>query len=410
MRRMLEPDQAWQRIEPHLAPLKAERVLRRRAVGRTLAAQTLATLDVPGHDVSAMDGYAVSSEAAADRPLPVTGRVVAGDPPGARLAPGTALRIMTGAPVPLGADRVIPVELSDGGRESVRFSDVLAAGAHIRQRAEITAAGTPLLAAGSLLTPGALGLLATHGIERVSVIRRPRVKILTTGDEVVAPEETPEPGQLRDSHTDFLLAASASIGADAHSLGIARDQESELVSRIEEGLDSDVLLLTGGVSKGELDLVEGGLAGLGVTPLFDAVAIQPGKPVVAGHHGGGLVFGLPGNPASAMVTFWLFVRPALRRLTGLADHYWQGALKGRLAAPHHGAKGRHLFLPCEVAFDGTTPQVTPVLPEGSHDVAAYAHGTGLLRIPAGSKAASAGEECEFLPLCHWPVPQVPAAE
>jgi molybdopterin molybdotransferase len=233
------------------------------------------------------------------------------------------------------------------------------------------------------------------------VVGAPRVAILTTGDEVIPPESTPAPGQLRDSHTDFLLAACSSVGARPHALGIAPDDEGILREKLARGLESDVLIVSGGVSMGEFDLVEPVLASLGATPLFDAVAIQPGKPMVAAVHSGGLLFALPGNPASAMVCFWLLVRPALRRLAGLPDAFWREALDGTLEGPLPAARDRDRILPARVRFASGRLLVEPLLPLGSHDLAAYARGTALVRAPAGSPARQAGEPCSILPLANW---------
>lgn len=393
---MIHPDEAWRRIGERLSPLPEEIVPRRSAAGRVLARPLAATVDVPGTDVSAMDGYALAEPVPPGEPRPVTATIVAGDPPGYELRPRAVVRIMTGAPVPLGADRIVPVEQSDGGKESVTFRVAARPGEHIRRRGEVLRAGDPLLPAGALLTPGALGLIATHGYREVPVHRAPSVAVLATGDEVVPPEAEPAPGQLRDSHTDFLLAAGARLGLPFRSLGIAPDRVDELKVLAEQGLRSDVLLLCGGVSMGELDLVEGVLAELGCRIHFDAVAIQPGKPLVFATHPGGLVFGLPGNPASVMVGFWLFVRPALRRLTGIDDGWWSGALKGILAAPLPGSGSRDRFLPVEVEPRDGRLLVTARPPKGSHDLAAYARGTALVRVRAGAKPAEAGEECEVL--------------
>jgi molybdenum cofactor synthesis domain-containing protein len=297
---------------------------------------------------------------------------------------------------------VVPVEDTDRGRERVTMRTAPAAGAHVRRRGEVVASGAPLLPAGTLLTPGALALIATHGYDRLPVVGAPRVAILTTGDEVVPPDATPLPGQLRDSHTDFLLAACAGVGAEPSSLGIAPDRADVLRQKLAEGLRHDVLIVSGGVSMGEFDLVEPVLAELGATPLFDAVAIQPGKPMVAAVHPGGLLFALPGNPASAMVCFWLLVRPALRRLLGHADAFWREALEGRLTAPLPAARDRDRILPARVRFDHGQLLVEPLVPVGSHDLAAYAHGTALVRAPAGSPARAAGEPCSILPLANWP--------
>lgn len=404
---MLTPEEAWTAIAAEAETLPVERVSRADAVGRVLAAGLTATVDVPAHDVSAMDGFALGGDVEAGATLPVDGIVAAGDPPGAELRAGAALRIMTGAPSPAGADRVIPIEQTEfddssaaGASGVVRIVEPVPPGSHIRLQAEVTAAGGPLLAEGELLTPGGAGVLATHGIHEAPVHRRPTVATLSTGDEVVPAEAEPGPGQLRDSHRDFLRGALAQLGIDARSLGIARDDPAELREKVERGLDSDVLLISGGVSMGEFDFVEQvlGDTGLGCRILFDAVAIQPGKPLVAARHNRGWVFGLPGNPASAMVTYWLFVRPLLRVMTGATDSYWRGALSGRLTAELPGAKWRDRFLPCRFRVKSGEVLVEPRPPLGSHDLVAYGAGAGLVLVPKSSAPAAAGESCEVLPL------------
>ncbi len=402
---MLSPEDAWSAIATEAETLGIEQVARAAAVGRVLAEDLTATVDVPAHDVSAMDGFALGGDVEAGGTLPVDGIVAAGDPPGAELLSGAALRIMTGAPAPSGADRVIPIEQTefeagDAGTGTLRIVETVPAGSHIRRQAEVTAAGGPLLAEGELLTPGGAGVLATHGIHEAPVYRRPTVATLSTGDEVVPAEAEPGPGQLRDSHRDFLRAALAQLGIEARSLGIARDDPDELRAKVERGLDSDVLLISGGVSMGEFDFVEQvlGDTGLGCRILFDAVAIQPGKPLVAARHDRGWVFGLPGNPASAMVTYWLLVRPLLRRMAGIADGFWRGALRGRLKGDLPFAKGRDRFLPCRLEVSSGEVLVDPRPPLGSHDLVAYGAGSGLVRVPKFSAPAVAGESCEVLPL------------
>lgn len=399
---MLSPQDAWNRLEAHLQPCATELLARHRALGRVLAAPVQATLDVPAADVSAMDGFAVAG--APGEALPVAGRIVAGDAPGRVLAAGTALRIMTGAPIPAGSDRVLPVEvarLDDQGR--VLFGAYGEPGDHIRRRGEIVRAGAPLVAAGTRLTPGTLAVLATHGLAELPVVGLPRVAVLVTGDEVVPPDQQPAPGQLRDSHGDFLLAAVGELGNTVVHHGIAPDDPEALRARTVAALaDSDILLTTGGVSMGELDHVETVLAELEFESLVTAVAIQPGKPFVAARRADGKwVFGLPGNPASVMVSFWLFVRPVLRRLAGSPDGFWQGALSARLAAAAPGAGPRDRFLPASVQALAGELWVTAHSPRGSHDLDAYGRGTALLRIPAGAAPAAVGAHCEILPLVDW---------
>ena len=323
---MILPEDAWQKLLPYCTPRPAQTVDRRAAAGRVLAEGVAATVDVPFADVSAMDGYALAGALRTDRDYAVVETIAAGSLPQFTLAAGDVARIMTGAIVPGGADRVVPVEQTSGGSDSVSFQDITPAGAHIRRQAEIHAIGDPLLPAGTLMTPGTLGLLATHGISQVQAIGAPKVAILTTGDEVVPPDRTPAPGQLRDSHTPFLTAAISSMGLESTCLGIAPDEPEQLREFISRGLDHDLLLLGGGVSMGEFDFVEGVLAGLQAEILFDSVSVQPGKPLVGATIGDTLVIGLPGNPASVMACFWLFARPAIRRMMGLDDGFWQGAL------------------------------------------------------------------------------------
>lgn len=405
---MISRDEAWALLLPHLAPLPVIGVPRRRARGRVLAGEMTATVDVPSADVSAMDGYALAGDREAGARLPVAGRVAAGERPGRVLPEGAALKIMTGAPVPAGADRVIPFERTDRGAETVEIVRPVDAGANVRRRGEVMEAGSPLLAAGAPLSAEALALLATHGVGEVTVHQTPRVAVLTTGDEVLPPEADPEPGQLRDSHTDFLLAACAALGVEAQALGIAPDEPRELGRRLAAGLDdADVLLVGGGVSAGELDYVEPALADLGCRALFTSVSIQPGKPLTVAVRAAGddprgrrrLVFGLPGNPGSVMVTYHLFVRPALRRLMGHAGAEPHDRLQqGVLVAPASASKKRDLYLPARVAAREGVLEVEPLASRGSHDLLAHARGNALLYVPAESGEGGVGEACRVLVL------------
>lgn len=393
---MISPEEAWQRLSGGLKLLPPENLPRRQARGRVLAGAVRADVDLPPCDMSAMDGYAVPEPVTAGVRLPVAGTIAAGDAPVGVLEPGTAVRIMTGAAVPDGADSVVPVEQTDGGSEFVEFTADSSRGAHIRRAGEVVRAGDRILAPGTSITPAVLGLLASHGVAKVAVHGAPRVATLATGDEILAPEVRPGPGQLRDTHTDFLLAAGASLGLDFHALGIARDTQADLSSHIAKGLDHDVLLISGGVSKGIFDLVEDVLAEHGCRTLFDAVAVQPGKPLVAAAHDRGWVFGLPGNPASAIVCFWLFVKPFLHRLMGRSDGFWNSALGAQLAGPLPGARGRDRFLTASIETRDGRLLATPLPPQGSHDIVAYGHGSALIRIRAHAKPAEAGAPCEVL--------------
>lgn len=399
---MLRPEDAWQRIAAAAEPLEVVWSARAHALGLVLGEAVVATVDLPQADVSAMDGYVLAAGAVAGQRLPVVATVQAGAWPDLTLDAGQAAKIMTGAVVPRGGDRVVPVEDTDGGVSSVRIDRPPQAGAHIRRRAEVIARGAPLLAAGSHLTAGAVALLAAHGHERVAVHRRPRVAVLATGDEVVPPEAVPAAGQLRDSNGPFLIAALATLGIRAQHLGIAADDRDELESSMRRGLDADVLLVSGGVSMGDFDFAEEVLERLGCQRLFDAVAMQPGKPLVAARHATGFVLGLPGNPASVMTTFHLFAVPLLRRLAGIDDGFWAGALVAEMASPLPAGKDRDRFLAASLARRDGRLFARPHLPRGSHDLAAYGRGRGLLRIRAGAAAVAAGGRGEVLPLVDWP--------
>lgn len=406
---MLRLEDAWSELRRHLSPTPSIPVERHVTRHRVVADDILATLDVPPSDTSAMDGFALPAKVT--DPTTVSAILAAGDPPGPQLrdgGEGTVARIMTGAPVPKDCDRIIPVELAriqrtDAGIERVTFDDLGRSGQHIRRRGEVCTAGAPLIAAGTPITAATTSLLATHGIRQVSVHAPPTVAFATTGDEIVPPEAQPSPGQIRDSHSDFFHRVLDDLALPKLALGIVPDDPAALRETIRRGLRSDVLMLSGGVSKGEFDFVEDVLGEFGCTPIFDAVAIQPGKPMVAARHPGGLVFGLPGNPASAQVCFWLLVRPALRILLGYEDAPWSGAREATLSGALPGAKGRDRFLPCRIEEgdqdDGLGLVAHPRPPKGSHDVVAYGLVNGLVRIPAGSGPMAAGETCSV-----WQIP------
>lgn len=285
----------------------------------------------------------------------------------------------------------------------MRATAVPAAGAAIRRRGEVVRRDAALLPAGTLLTPAALALLASQGIGEVTIHRPPRLALQLTGNEIVPPSAQPEAGQLRDSHSDFLLAELARLGLGVRELGIARDEPETLQSSLARGLDgTDVLLCCGGVSMGEADFLVPVLARLGFETIFHGVAIQPGKPLLAarrtGPDGDQLIFGLPGNPASVMVAWWLFVHPALARLMGSAAGFWDTALPGRLGAALGAGKRRDRFVPATWGRSVGGPVLLPISPQGSHDLLAFGQATALVRIRAGAASAATGAACEWLRL------------
>jgi molybdopterin molybdotransferase len=327
----LEVPEALSRTLEAATPLEAESVDLLHAEGRALAESILAEATLPPWDNSAMDGYAVRAEDVAGaspvhpKILPVVGVVRAGGDAGMRLSAGEAIRIMTGAPIPVGADTVIRVEDTDREEEEghVRVISDRDQGRHVRAAGQDMRAGTTLFEAGQAVTPGVVGVLAAAGRSRVQVHRRPKVAVLSTGDELrtaAAYDDVRAGRGVPESNGPMLAAMLRGIGADPVALGIASDDPDDLRTRIEEGRSADVLVTIGGASMGEADLVKRVLADVGFELDFWRVRMRPGSPISFGWlEGEGhrqAVFGLPGNPSSAFVTFELFVRPYVLRLAG----------------------------------------------------------------------------------------------
>jgi len=393
---MLSIEEAWAIIAGNLYPLPETVVARGAARRRVLARDLVASDDWPAFDMSAMDGYAVDDAALPGRTIRVKRTIAAGEPPGAPLEPGTATRIMTGAPIPTGAERVIPFEVSDRGTAEVVFQEVLAPGANIRRRGEILRRGEVALARGTTLGPSELSLAASLGARNVMIHQAPRVSLVTTGDEIVRPDEVAEPGKIRDSHSDFFAAAVAELGLELATSGIARDAVEDLHRHLGRGLEADVLVVTGGVSAGDFDAVEGVLTQLGCTVLFDAVAMQPGKPLVAARGPRGWVFALPGNPASAMVSWWLFVRPALLALQGVRSAPWSDAVRAVSTTPLPPGRDRDRFLPANAELRQGNWVASVLESRGSHDLLAYGRANALVRVRAGAPPLPTGSACEIL--------------
>jgi molybdopterin molybdotransferase len=304
-------------LPPQVTPLTAE------AVGLVLAEDVSSDLDMPPYDKALMDGYAVRS---ADVPegrgtLTVVEEVTAGRTPTRPVGAGQAARIMTGAPLPEGVDAVVMVERTrNQGPGRVEIDDHgLRPGQNIQRQGQEMRRGEPVLASGAVLRPQEFGLLATVGRTSVAAHPRPSVAITSTGDELVEASQVPGPGQIRNGNGSMLVAQVARAGGVPRSLGIGHDRVESLKNLVAQCLGSQVLILSGGVSAGKLDLVPGVLQELAVQAHFHKVEMKPGKPVLFGTRAETLVFGLPGNPVSALVCFELFVRPALRRLAGHAD-------------------------------------------------------------------------------------------
>jgi molybdopterin molybdotransferase len=320
---MLSVPEAQAIVLQHAQPLPPASVaLESVPLGAVLAEDVASDLDMPPFDKAMMDGYAIRSAdlASGTATLTVVEEVTAGQTPRQPVGPGQATRIMTGAPIPGGVDAVVMIERTTLDQDRVTIEDKPPKpGQHILPRGREIRTGEIILKSGCCLRPQEFGLLAAVGKTSVRVQPLPRVAVLPTGDEIVDPGVKPGPGQIRNSNGPMLAAQVHRAGGVPRLLGIARDTVDSLRSFIQKGLQADVLILSGGVSAGKLDLVPGVLEELGVKARFHKVLMKPGKPVFFGSRGSTLVFGLPGNPVSSLVCFELFVRPALRRLQNHAE-------------------------------------------------------------------------------------------
>ena len=368
----------------------------REALGRVLAQDILADRDYPPFDRSIRDGYAVrSADTHPGATVRAIGELKAGDTPTSPVKPGTCIQIMTGAAVPEGADAVIMVEHTEREGDLVTLDRAVAAGQHIVARGSEQSAGKVILGKGTRLAFAQLASAAQVGTAQAAVFRVPRIAILSTGDEVVEFTVTPGPFQIRNSNSVSLAAQVATLHAEPVVLGNARDTRADLRAKIATGLESGALVLSGGVSAGKYDLVEPVLREFGAEFLFDAVAIRPGKPVVFALCKGKPVFGLPGNPVSTMVTFDLFVRPAIEILSGMAPAplpFFEAVLtEGMTEKP-----GLTHFLPAALET-GDHPRVTPLRWQGSGDIIAMSRANCLLVIPSDRETINAGERLSVLP-------------
>jgi molybdopterin molybdotransferase len=364
------------------------------AHGCVLAEDVVAPAPLPGFDNSAMDGYAVrtSDVRAPGTVLPVVGDVAAGPASPLTVQQGLCVRIMTGAALPAGADAVVPVEDTDGGVAQVRFDRVPTAGQCVRRAGEDVQAGETVLPSGTFLGAAQVGLAAGVGRARLLVRPRPRVVVVSTGSELVEPGTPVGPGQLPDSNSLALTAAAVEAGAIAYRVGIVPDDPRTLIDTLEDQLvRADVLLTSGGVSVGAYDVVKQVLSQLGTVD-FVKVAMQPGMPQGFGTLGPDStpVFGLPGNPVSAMVSFEAFVRPALRRMLG-AEPLERPRVRALATAELRSSAGKRSFLRVALAVRDGRYVVTPVSGPGSHLLAGMARANALAVVPEDVEVVRAGD-------------------
>jgi molybdopterin molybdotransferase len=386
------------------------------ALAAVLAEDIASDVDSPPHDKSLVDGYAVRAAdlAAGLAELEILEEVTAGAVPTQTVRRGTTTRVMTGAPIPHGADAVVMIEHSHVvestslGRVQIRAKQT-AAGQNIMRRAASMARGQMALRAGCELRAVEMGVLAEVGRTHVSVVGRPTLSVLPTGNELVPSDQAPGAGQIRNSNGPLLVAAAQTAGAVAASLGIARDDHEQLRQLIGRGLKSDVLVISGGVSAGVLDLVPEVLAELGIEQVFHKVNLKPGKPLwfgvlpggglenASGASGDKLVFGLPGNPVSSLVCFELFVRPAVGVLAGRGDTSL-GEVAAELAIAHVHRGDRPTFHPARLVSAEGRMLIEPLRWQGSGDLRTLVEANALACFPAGDREYRAGETIRALRL------------
>jgi molybdopterin molybdotransferase len=393
---LLTLEEAQELVLQRARPLPSELVPILEAGGRVTAEDVRACVDLPPFPSSAMDGFAVR---ASDLPgtLRIAGESAAGRPYGAELAEGSAVAISTGAVVPEGADTVVPVERVVKRANSVEISESPSVGVHLRPRGGDVASGEVVAPTGTRLAPARLAAVAAAGVAEVACRRRPSLAVLATGSELVGPGGALGPGQIYETNTLMLSTTLSDAGAEVRSEPPAPDDEAALRESLEHGLAADILVTSGGVSVGEHDLVRAVERELGVEEVFWRVSIKPGKPVSFGVRGETLVFGLPGNPVSALVGCELFVKPALRALQGLPDPLPRFE-PGRLAAGLRRNEERDEFVRARSRVDGDVLVLEPVVGQESHMIARSGAADALVHIPRGNGELEAGSTVRWLRL------------
>lgn len=404
---MLSISAAFDGLLATVAPLDPESHSLSECLGLTLAADVAASADSPPFDKALMDGYAVRSVDIVNGAavLTVVDLITAGQVPTKPVGKGEAIQIMTGAPLPAEADIVVKIEETERDGSQVRLTTRLTTpGANILRQGTSVRAGSVVLQAGLKLNASRIGALAELGQSQVPVYRRPTVAILATGDELVAIDEEPGPGQIRNSNQSMLAAQIQAAGAIPIPLGVARDNRPELRAKIEQGLTCDVLVLSGGVSAGMLDLVPSELAAAGVTEVFHKVEMKPGKPIWFGQRqvvtpdrqSRNYVFGLPGNPVSSLVCCELFVRTAIRRLMGEPNVLPQ-SIPARLEHSYSAKADRPTYHPARLTWSEAGPVVALVPWHGSSDLCGTVAANAMVYLSGEPRQYDTGAVLETYP-------------
>ena len=403
-RQLVEIEDARARVLERVPAPEAEPVALREAAGRVLAEDIVAPEPVPAFDNSAMDGYALRADesdgASPERPvrLAVRDESRAGRPADAAVGEGEAIAISTGAMIPDGADAVIRVEdTRSGGASTVELFAAVRPGQNVRRAGEDIAPGATVLRAGALAGPAVLGVLSSAARTEVLCARRPSLAVVLAGDELIGPGDPLWPGAVRDSNAYTIPALAAEAGAELFSIEHVGDDPRATGEAIARALEADVCVICGGVSVGEHDHVRPALDRLGAEEVFWGVALRPGKPTWFGIAGGRLAFGLPGNPVSAMVTFILFVRPALLAMQGRDPAALRVPVE--LAESYEKKPGRAHAIRCRLAPGPGAWLATPTGEQGSHVLTSMLGAGALAMVPGASASVPAGErlEAELLP-------------
>jgi molybdopterin molybdotransferase len=386
---MLTVEQASDVILRDVPTLKVVELPLASSAGFVLAEECASDLDMPPFDKSMMDGYAVRSSDPG--PLTVLEEVPAGKVPTREVAPGTCTKIMTGAPMPPGADAVQQVEKTQRDGERVTLLSGVRPGQNVAPRGSDLRLGQPVLGPGHRLRAAEIGALAAIGKMRVRVFAKPRCAVLATGDELVPPETRPGPGQIRNSNTSQIAAQVRDLGLECDDLGIVRDDEGAIRAAIREGLRRDVLILSGGVSAGDWDLVLPALEAEGIKVAMHKVLIKPGKPFCFAPR----VFGLPGNPVSSFVIFEVFTRPYLGRLMGV--DLSRRRIRARLESGRARSIDRVQYLPASVGREGDSPVVRLLPWQGAADLFAVTKANAFVVVPIETPVEpGASVECMLL--------------